>query len=97
MLIQGAGSSTVFPPTKNGNQVVCADYTSGVDYVRVQANNWLIGYWSGLNSGLKSKVGRSTSAVGILGEIKLLCEKRPSLSLIDAADVVFFQMQGAGQ
>ncbi len=46
--------------------------------------HWALGFWSGYNTASKSMAGMHTDPAGIMGEIKLECEKSPSSTLINA-------------
>lgn len=54
---------------------------------------WVMGYFSGLNQAAKAGVGSSTDGEGIMGEIKIICDGEPSLSLIAAAFRVYERMR----
>jgi hypothetical protein len=68
------------------SQRSCARWLSN-DYEEEQGEHWIFGLWTGLNmknhdGGL---VGQTTDGEAIIGEIKLICQKEPSLSLLNAA------------
>lgn len=53
---------------------------------RQQGNDWLLGFWSGIN-GYGSPggiVGHTTDSLGIISEVKKVCNNEPSLALIYA-------------
>ena len=45
---------------------------------------WIMGFFSGRNSGSDANVGASTDADGIVGEVKLACQNEPSISVSTA-------------
>jgi hypothetical protein len=65
--------------------------------------NWLLGWWSAanqLNAGYTGKpgtVGNSTDGMGVIGEVKLLCQQQPSLSLLDATSRVYRRFEDEGR
>jgi hypothetical protein len=57
-----------------------------------QGNNWIEGYWTGLNEGADQTTGKKTDAAGILGAVALLCQSNPTKTIIDAATSVWSDM-----
>lgn len=58
------------------------------------SSDWVLGLWSGRNfEGSSSMVGASTDQAGIVGEVKLACEKAPSDSLVHATIEVYNAMR----
>jgi len=53
---------------------------------------WVLGYWSGRNDAntANHKVGATTGADGIIGEVKKVCKDNPSLALFHAVGRVWF-------
>ena|SRR5579864_7689134 len=53
--------------------------------------NWLLGYWTGVNStNPKNKfVGSSTDGDAVVAEVKLICIASPSTTLVDATVAVY--------
>jgi hypothetical protein len=53
---------------------------------------WVLGYWSGRNdaNAANHKVGATTGADGIIGEVKKVCKDKPSLTLFHAVGRVWF-------
>lgn len=74
----------MFGLTRNGEPVVCADIsaisTKGDDTVGL----WILGFWSGMNAANHALVGDSTTASGVIGEVKLYCASHPSADLPQA-------------
>lgn len=54
--------------------------------------NWVMGYFSGRNQEGPVSVG-GTDGAGIMGEIKLICDARPSEDLFDAAHQVYERLR----
>jgi len=75
---------TLFGPTRNGVQMVCADVNDlGVTATDL-VGTWILGFWSGLNAAKNARVGDGTTANGVVGEVKLYCSTHPSVSLPQA-------------
>lgn len=75
---------TVFGPTRSGVQIVCADVNElGVNQSDL-VGTWILGFWSGLNAAKNARVGDSTTASGVVGEVKLYCSGHPSVTLPQA-------------
>lgn len=72
-----------------GGSTSCANWMQD----ELQGSNWLMGYWSGRNIENLSTVGSSTDGPGILGEIRLICAKEPSLSIANAAAKLYRRFQ----
>ena len=49
------------------------------------SENWLAGFWSGLNFERGAQAGRYTDFTGMVAEVRLICDKEPSLTLAYAA------------
>jgi hypothetical protein len=75
---------TLFGPTRNGAQIVCADLNDVGATPSDITGTWNLGFWSGLNAAKNARVGDTTTANGVLGEVKLYCSMHPSLSLAQA-------------
>ena len=45
---------------------------------------WILGFWSGLNGANDALVGDTTTANGVVGEVKLYCAAHPSVGLAQA-------------
>lgn len=58
------------------------------------SREWAAGYWSGRNLGEGRMVGQHTDFDGIMGEIRLLCAERPSMSLLAATNEIYNRMRG---
>lgn len=78
-----------------GNQS-CATWQSDASE-RLAGDWWIWGFWSGRNSGRMAAVGMSTDANGLLAEIKLACEAKPSASLVSATIAVYERMRREGR
>jgi len=65
-------------------------------------SEWIWGFWTGANavSGASriadGKVGHSTDNLGIVGEVRKLCEAEPSIHLFAAAGRTFNRFRDAG-
>lgn len=75
---------TLFGPTRNGVQIVCADVNQlGLTQTDL-IGTWVLGFWSGMNAARNARVGDNTTASGLVGEVKLYCAAHPSMSLPQA-------------
>ena len=65
------------------------------------AQAWILGYWSGLNTGVTAftetatSVGSSTDADGIIEEVRLLCRREPSLAIYTATANAYAKLRDA--
>ena len=75
---------TLFGPTRNGAQIVCADLNDAGVTASDLVGTWILGFWSGLNAAKNGRVGDGTTASGVVGEVKLYCSTHPSVSLAQA-------------
>ncbi|MFL6726044.1 MAG: HdeA/HdeB family chaperone [Sphingomicrobium sp.] len=82
--VPGEAEQTLFAPMRNGAQFVCADLNelgaSSTDAI----GYWILGFWSGLNGANDALVGDTTTANGVVGEVKLYCAAHPSVGLAQA-------------
>jgi hypothetical protein len=69
-------------------QMSCGDWIAHSPNHKDMAT-WVLGYWSGLNTALTRKVGYTTDANGILGEVNKECAAHPSERLFLAVDAVY--------
>jgi hypothetical protein len=62
-----------------------------------EGRSWIVGHWSGLNTfnNQNHTVGSKTDGEGIIGEVKRVCDSRPSISLSNAVLSVYTAMAGA--
>lgn len=96
-----AQSVTVFTPMSGSESYVCADLNDG--RATGEIKQWLLGYWSGVNVGAGAagdtnfKVGKSITANGVFGEIKLYCTGHPSSHIIEAAFQVYLKFKSLGK
>ena len=74
----------MFGLTRNGEPMVCADINQMTAQPTDTVGSWILGFWSGLNAAKHGLVGDSTTATGVLGEVKLYCQSHPSLGLVQA-------------
>ena len=81
---QVSADQTLFGPTRNGVQLVCADVSDAKITATDLVGTWVLGFWSGLNAAKNARVGDSTTASGLIGEVKLYCSSHPSVSLAQA-------------
>ena len=81
---QANADQTLFGPTRNGVQIVCADVNDQGLTASSMVGTWILGFWSGLNAAKNAHVGDGTTASGVVGEVKLYCSAHPSLSLAQA-------------
>lgn len=59
-----------------------------------QGTAWIVGFWSGANYAMASndtggQTGDSTDGLGLIGEVKRLCQQHPSESLVKTTINVF--------
>jgi hypothetical protein len=75
----GASAITAAPSLSNGLAVESA------------GENWIWGFWSGLNdfSITNRMVGHTTDAAGLMGEVKKVCGEHPSKDLFQAVREVY--------
>lgn len=78
-----------------GGARTCQAALEPVNYAASYA--WLMGYFSGLNSGTGGTTGQTTNGDGIMAEIRTACQREPSRSLIDVAEDVYIHMREAGR
>lgn len=79
-----------------GGDQSCATWLSSSSE-RNSGNWWIWGFWSGRNAQASTKVGGSTDANGIIGEVKLYCEGAPSATLVYATTQVFLRFKAEGR
>jgi hypothetical protein len=75
----------------------CASWLANRTSERI-GSEWILGYWTGRNVSAdvadgNGMVGSTTDTLGIIAEVKLVCEAEPSKSLLNAADEVYRRMQ----
>lgn len=92
VLAGGAGPYTKFYSLGGGES--CAASQQSADTIRDE-NIWIEGYWSGRNAETGSLVGSTTDALGVIGEVKLLCAANPSMIVLEAVDRVYTRMKAA--
>jgi len=81
---QANAEQTLFGPTRNGVQMVCADVNDAGVTATDLVGTWILGFWSGLNAAKNARVGDGTTANGVVGEVKLYCSAHPSVTLAQA-------------
>lgn len=59
--------------------------------------SWLMGYWSGLNSGLVAKVGHTATVDAIVAEVEKTCRAQPTLRLHKATEDVYLRLRREGR
>lgn len=72
----------------------CAAWMGGSGVKKVLTENWILGFWSGVNVGnpVSRDVGSGTDSAGIVGEVRLYCTKHPSVLVARAAAEVYIQL-----
>jgi hypothetical protein len=98
VLLWAAPSSaeqTMFGPMRNGAQFVCADLNEVGASTTDTVGYWILGFWSGLNAANDSLVGDGTTAIGVIGEVKLYCTSHPSVGLPQATLDTYAAMKKA--
>lgn len=56
---------------------------------------WVMGYFSGVNSGANDTVGRTTNGERIIAEVEGVCRRDQAALLIDAAETAYIEMRDA--
>jgi trans-2-enoyl-CoA reductase len=79
-------------------QQSCASWPETATSER-DGENWVMGYWSGLNrfSSRNGLVGVRAGGEDIIAEVKKVCADHPSTNLNDATLVVYSAMEAAGR
>ena len=85
----------MFGPMRNGSQFVCADLNEVGASTTDTIGYWILGFWSGVNAANDALVGDSTTANGVIGEVKLYCVGHPSVSLPQATLDAYAAMKRA--
>jgi hypothetical protein len=69
----------------------CANWLSNGPAAENAGENWIWGFWSGLNvfSNTNRVVGHGVDAAGIMGEIKKVCIDHPSANVFQAVRQVY--------
>jgi len=93
--VPASAEQALFAPMRNGEEVVCADVPEIDTATTAKVNYWILGFWSGLNAARKGLVGDSTTASGVIGEVKLYCTTHPSLGLAQATMDTYANMREA--
>ena len=92
---QANADQTLFGPTRNGVEIVCADVNEeGLTAVGM-VGTWILGFWSGLNAAKNAHVGDGTTASGVVGEVKLYCSAHPSVGLAQATLDTYWAMRNS--
>jgi hypothetical protein len=86
---------TIFGPTRNGIQVVCADVNELQATADDLIGTWILGFWSGLNAAKNARVGDVTTSSGVVGEVRLYCSSHPSVTLPQATLDTYTGMRGS--
>lgn len=92
---QAKADDTIFGPTRNGVQIVCADINDLHGMSGDMVATWILGFWSGLNAAKSARVGDGRTASGVVGEVKLYCSTHPSVSLAQATLDTYVAMRSA--
>ena len=79
-----------------GGMQSCATWLSSPENER-DGINWMQGFWSGKNTEnpRNPMVGRNTDTLGLVAEVKLICQAEPSALLWDAVVRVYMKMEAA--
>lgn len=85
----------LFGPTRNGVQIVCADVNEEGVTATDLLGIWILGFWSGLNAAKNARVGETTTANGVVAEVKLYCSTHPSVTLAQATFDTYGTMRDA--
>jgi hypothetical protein len=90
-----SADQTIFGPMRSGVEIVCADVPELDAATTGRMNYWILGFWSGLNAAKNGLVGESTTASGVIGEVKLYCTSHPSMGLAQATMDTYTNMKAA--
>ena len=93
--VSARADQTIFAPMRSGVEIVCADVSELDATTTAKVNYWILGFWSGLNAARNGLVGESTTASGVVGEVKLYCASHPSLGLAQATMDTYANMKVA--
>lgn len=61
------------------------------------SEEWVAGFWSGLNLDAKAITGHTTDRDGIIGEVRLVCQRQPSANLLQATVTVYAAMRASSR
>lgn len=78
-------------------QMSCATWNSGRSTSDAEGRAYILGWWTGRNSGLTAEVGHTTDGAGIIEEVRLVCRAEPSLGLGAATFRVWETMRASGR
>ncbi len=85
VLISGAGNNS------------CATWTQS-HASQQEGIAWIMGYWSGANQeGFPHHVGHTTDSMGLIAEVRKVCDAAPSKTLYQAVFQVFKQLKDASR
>lgn len=91
-------AALVFAPQ---NSLTFGDATCGTWVANPAANNeiraYVMGLWSGRNTGLMLEVGHSTNGDGVVEEVRLVCRATPSLHIVTATIQVYERFRREGR
>ena len=92
-----AAPATTFEVYGPGN-LSCASYLTDRSS-RINADGWLLGFWTGLNIGNASgsQVGKTLNGRGIVDQIAAVCRVRPAEPLYKSAQQVFSELKSDGR
>ena len=77
-------------------QVSCATWL-GAPENHDPGEEWLLGFWSGMNVAHQSQVGLHTDRAGIVAEVEKTCAANPSELLLFATSSVWQAMMAEGR
>jgi hypothetical protein len=72
-----------------GGSISCATWLQQDESSSLFWRSWMLGYWTGRNAGGFPSVGHTTDGNGITGEVRLVCQSEPSLSLFNAVSKIY--------
>jgi hypothetical protein len=61
-----------------------------------KSQDWLLGFWTGLNLGTRQDIAGGTSASGFVGRVRRHCDAEPTDHLVNAAMRAFLELERAG-
>lgn len=78
-------------------QMSCATWNSRTSSSDAEGRAYILGWWTGRNSGLGLSVGETTDGNGIIEEVRLVCRAQPSRHIAEATFEVWEKMRVAGR
>ena len=77
-----------------GGDISCATWLQNDQF---GGHMFILGYWTGRNTEGVKGVGHTTDGNGVAGEVQLVCQAQPSLSLLNAVSQVYKRFSDEGR